>query len=72
MMKRKPRPRPRLRVGLFASIALIAIALKLAGFIDLEWLWVLSPLWAVDIVVVILALFILTIDKLLIRGKDVE
>ena len=40
----------------FASLlTIVFIALKLMGFIDWNWLWVLSPLW-IDIVLFLLAL----------------
>lgn len=32
-------------VGFLGLLALIFITLKLAGFIDWSWWWVLSPLW---------------------------
>jgi len=32
-------------IGFLGLLTLLFIALKLTGFIDWSWLWVLSPLW---------------------------
>lgn len=32
-------------IGLLGLLALLFITLKLTGFIDWSWWWVLSPLW---------------------------
>lgn len=31
--------------GFFTLLSILFIGLKLTGFIDWPWLWVLSPLW---------------------------
>ena len=32
-------------VGFFGLLTIVFITLKLLGYIDWTWLWVLSPLW---------------------------
>ena len=42
------------------ALALIFIVLKLMGYIDWSWLWVLSPIWiplALSLIVIIFAFF---------------
>ena len=38
----------------FPALTLLFIALKLLGFIDWSWFWVLSPVW----ILILLAVFI--------------
>lgn len=54
--------------GVFASLLAVAfIVLKLTGYIDWPWVWVLSPIWigiAFSIVLFLIALaIILYLDK---------
>lgn len=32
-------------LGFFGALAILFIALKLTGFIDWSWWWVLAPIW---------------------------
>lgn len=32
-------------IGFFGLLTIVFITLKLTGFIDWSWLWVLAPLW---------------------------
>ncbi len=45
-------------IGFGSLLALLFIALKLMGFIDWSWFWVLSPLWIpVFFVIVVVLIF---------------
>lgn len=45
-------------VGICGTLTLIFIVLKLLGFIDWSWVWVLSPIW-ISWVFVVVVLFII-------------
>ena len=45
-----------MRVGFLGTLGLIFITLKLTGVIDWAWIWVLSPLWIVAILVLLVVL----------------
>jgi len=47
-------------IGFFGLLTVLFIGLKLTGYIDWSWLWVLSPLW-ISIVVLILVIVIAAI-----------
>lgn len=38
-------------------LAIVLIVLKLLGYIDWSWWWVLSPFWVVAIIIVVLIAF---------------
>ena len=38
-------------VGFFGLLTILFIALKLTGYIDWSWWWVLSPIWIVSAIV---------------------
>lgn len=42
-------------MGFFAALTLIFITLKLTGFIDWSWVWVLAPLWIPALLVFVFA-----------------
>ena len=44
-------------VGFLGLLALIFITLKITGFINWSWLWVLSPLW-ISIALILLIIII--------------
>ena len=44
-------------IGFFGLLAILFIGLKLTGFIDWSWWWVLAPLWAPALVVIAIILF---------------
>jgi hypothetical protein len=53
-------------IGFTGFLALLFIGLKLTGYIDWSWLWVLAPLWipiAIMIVVVIIYLTLVFIKR---------
>ena len=45
-------------VGFLGLLALIFITLKITGFINWSWLWVLAPIWGVPALAVVLTLVI--------------
>ena len=45
-----------MQVGFLGTLGLIFITLKLIGVIDWAWIWVLSPLWIVAILVLLVIL----------------
>ena len=45
-----------MQVGFLGILGLIFITLKLTGVIDWAWVWVLSPLWIVAILVLLVVL----------------
>ena len=45
-----------MQVGFLGTLGLIFITLKLTGVIDWAWIWVLSPLWIVAILVLLVVL----------------
>ena len=52
-------------VGFIGLLTIVFITLKLTGYIDWSWCWVLSPLWigfaiVIFIIAVIFAFFVLT------------
>lgn len=55
---------------LFTAAALaVPVPLKLAGYIDWPWLWVLSPLWITASVLVVMIVAVLVL-ALLLPGED--
>lgn len=56
-------------IGFAGALQLVFIVLKLMGYIDWPWLWVLSPIWISAIVsLVIMAIFFLVAFLFLGRG----
>ena len=45
-----------MQVGFLGTLGLIFITLKLTGVIDWAWIWVLSPLWVVAILILLVVL----------------
>jgi hypothetical protein len=45
-----------MQVGFLGALGLIFITLKLTGFIDWAWIWVLSPLWIIAILILLVVL----------------
>lgn len=45
-------------IGFFGLLAIVFITLKLLGYIAWSWWWVLAPLWAPVVVVLVVALVI--------------
>ncbi|HEY5038531.1 MAG TPA: hypothetical protein VIJ93_05605 [bacterium] len=46
-------------IGFVGLLQVLFIGLKLTGFIDWTWFWVLSPIWISVIIIVLLALIFL-------------
>jgi phosphoglycerol transferase MdoB-like AlkP superfamily enzyme len=49
-------------VGFFGLLTITFIVLKLTGFIDWSWWWVLSPIWGITLLVVALVALIIFVD----------
>ena len=49
-------------IGLTGLLAVAFIVLKLIGFIDWSWWWVLSPIWISVTIVVLLAIIYFWLD----------
>ena len=58
-------------IGFTGLLAIVFITLKLTGYIDWSWWWVLSPLWIPFVVVmfVIVLLAIFTNGKFYVRRR---
>ena len=50
-------------IGFTGLLQILFIALKLTGFIDWSWIWVLSPIWISIILWVVIAVVIILIDN---------
>ena len=46
-------------IGFFGLLTILFVALKLLGFIDWSWWWVLSPIWGCFLFVVVLIVVLL-------------
>ncbi|MDO5015281.1 MAG: hypothetical protein Q4E28_04950 [Clostridia bacterium] len=44
-------------IGLTGALGLIFITLRLTGYIDWSWLWVLAPIWIPIVIVMVLIIF---------------
>jgi hypothetical protein len=44
-------------MGILDVLAIIFIVLKIIGLIQWSWLWVLSPIWIIGILVIISSIF---------------
>ena len=64
-MKKKHDLDESVHVGFIEMLTLLFIALKLTGYIDWPWVWVVSPLWLTLSVCVLLACLAVMIDWLL-------
>jgi len=61
-------------VGFFALLTLLLIGLKLTGYIDWTWLWVLAPLWmsfTCFVAIFALGLLFLVVAELLKESKRI-
>lgn len=53
-------------IGFIGLLTLLFIGLKLTGYIDWSWLWVLSPIWiplSIGILAVLIALVIAMVSE---------
>ena len=53
-----------MKVSFFGLLAIVFIALKLAGSIAWSWWWVLSPLWLPWVVLIVVGLVFASIKAL--------
>lgn len=45
-------------IGFVGLLTILFIALKLTGYIDWPWVWVLSPIWISAILVIVILLIV--------------
>lgn len=51
-------------ISFFGVLTILFIALKLTGFIDWKWIWVLSPIWMPSVIgIVLFIIFLIFIRK---------
>ena len=50
-------------IGFVGLLTIVFITLKLIGFINWSWLWVLSPLWITTLLVVLILLIVLIFGR---------
>lgn len=50
-------------IGFVGLLTIVFITLKLTGFINWSWWWVLSPIWIVSLLLFVLVLILLKLDK---------
>jgi hypothetical protein len=51
-------------IGFFGVLTVLFIALKLTGFIQWSWLWVLSPIWLPTVIgIIVLIIFVVFLRK---------
>jgi hypothetical protein len=51
-------------IGFFGVLTVLFIALKLTGFIQWSWLWVLSPIWLSAVIeIIVLIIFVVFLRK---------
>lgn len=54
-------------IGFSGLLTIVFITLKLTGYIDWSWWWVLSPIWIIFAIIIVLAsiigLFTLILDR---------
>lgn len=55
-------------INFFSLLAILFIGLKLTGFIQWSWLWVLSPIWIPLVAVIFIILFVLILS--IFAGKN--
>lgn len=50
-------------LGILDVLEIVFIVLKLVGVIDWSWVWVLAPIWASLVLVVIVSIVLAVIDS---------
>lgn len=59
--------------GIFLSLLAVAfVVLKLTGFIDWSWLWVLAPLWIPTAIAIVIILIVLVVAVVKVTAQQVE
>lgn len=56
-------------IGFCGLLTIVFIALKLMGYINWSWAWVLSPLW-IPLIIVLVLLFLLWVAWIVTILKD--
>ena len=51
-----------MKIGFFTLLAIVFITLRLIGFINWSWIWVLSPLWIGAILFVVLMIIYMCME----------
>ena len=57
-------------IGFTGLLTIVFIVLKLTGYINWSWLWVLSPIWITTVIVIILIIIYLIV--VLIKYKSIK
>lgn len=60
-------------IDFFGLLAVLFIGLKVTGYLDWSWFWVLSPIWipfTFVIILIAIAALALSINKVIIRVKN--
>ena len=51
-------------IGFVGLLTILFIGLKLTGYINWSWWWVLSPIWIVSLLLFVLVLILLKLDRI--------
>lgn len=51
-------------LGVYSAISLWLIILKISGFTDIRWIWILSPIWVLAVVTFIAVGFIFAVASI--------
>ena len=54
-------------IGFFGALTLLFIGLKLTGYINWSWIWILSPIWIPLVVVILILLILVVIDRWMLK-----
>ena len=49
-------------IGFTGLLTVLFIGLKLTGYIDWSWVWVLSPIWITTVVIILLIILIVALE----------
>jgi hypothetical protein len=50
-------------IGFFGLLTILFVALKLTGYIDWSWWWVLAPLWGPMAFIILIVLLVIGFSK---------
>lgn len=51
-------------IGFTGLLTIVFIVLKLCGVIDWSWIWVLSPIWIVTVLIIVIAFIVLVVEEM--------
>ena len=51
-------------IGFFGLLTILFVGLKLMGYIDWSWFWVLSPMWLSSVIGLIIIVIVVIYDKM--------